>query len=112
MTDLRTFLAEMALDPARFAEFLQEPEESMRSVDLSEEDRAALRSGIPAMIAARVAAYLSYPPPYYSPPLYVTGPMFVTVAPPLYAPPVYVTSPPPPVYVTAPPPLFVTAPPP
>lgn len=108
MADLRTFLAEMALDSSKFAEFLREPESAMRAAELSEEDRAALVSGIPAMIAARLAAYLSYPPPYYSPSLYVAGthPVFVTMA-----HPVYVTSPPG-VYVMSPPPLFVTAPPP
>ena len=120
MTDLRTFLAEMALDPTKFAEFLREPESAMRAEELSEEDRAALLSGIPAMIAARLAAYLAFPPPYYTPaPVFVTSayPHFVTVAPLKYVtapPPLYVTAPPPlyipptyPHYVTSPPPLVM-----
>ena len=67
MTDLRTFLAEMALDPSKFAEFLREPDAAVRAHDLSEEDRAALLSGIPAMIWARLVSYLAFPPPYYTP---------------------------------------------
>jgi hypothetical protein len=106
MTDLRTFLSEMALDPSKFAEFLEDPKSAMRAHDLSEEDRAALLSGIPAMIAARLAAYLAFPPPYYIP-----APVYVTQAGIHFVGPVYVTSPPP-VYVTSPPPLYVTAPPP
>lgn len=125
MTDLRTFLAEMALNPEKFAEFLRDPESALRAGELSEEDRDAVLSGIPAMIAARLAAYLAFPPPYYTP-----APVFVTLAPinyvtvaPCYViapPPKYVTAPPPPLFVTAPPPLymppafpkFVTSPPP
>jgi hypothetical protein len=113
MTDLRSFLSEMALDPAKFAEFLRDPESAMRRERLSEEDRDALLSGIPAMIAARLASYLAFPPPYYTPsPVFVTSPPpnYVTMAP-LYVvapPPNYVTAPPP-LYVTAPPPLYVTA---
>ena len=114
MSDIQTFLADLALDSKKFAEFLREPEAAMDRERLSDEDKAALLSGIPAMIAARLAAYLSYPPPYYSSLLGLIRPTYVTLAPEAYVtvpPPVYVTAPPP-VYVTAPPPLYVTAPPP
>jgi hypothetical protein len=116
LTDLRTFLAEMALDSSRFAEFLRDPESAIRAEGLSDEDRDALLSGIPAMIAARLAAYFAFPPPYYTPPVFVTSPPpnFVTAVPlwVIAPPPKYVTSPPPPLYVTAPPPLHVTRTPP
>ena len=124
MTDLRTFLAEMALDPEKFAEFLRDPKSAMQAQELSHEDREALLSGIPAMIAARLAAYLAFPPPYYipapvfvtsppgwtMPPLGVPSPNFVTMAPMKYvtASPLYVTAPPP-LYIGAP--HFVTSPP-
>ena len=117
MTDLRTFLSEMALDPTKFAEFLSKPEETMMAHELSEEDRDALLSGIPAMIAARLAAYLAFPPPYYIPaPVFVTSPPGWTM-PPLgmpspnfvtLAPIKYVTASP--LYVTAPPPLYIGSP--
>jgi hypothetical protein len=112
MTDLRTFLSEMALDPAKFAKFLREPEAAMRDQDLSDEDRDALLSGIPAMIWARLATYLAFPPPYYTPgTLYVTAPYphFVTAPPPIsgYTPPHFVTAAL--LYVTAPPPLYIPA---
>lgn len=119
MTDLRTFLTEMALDPAKFAEFLREPEAAMRVHELSQEDREALLSGIPAMIWSRLAAYLAFPPPYYTPSFVWAGfpPNFVTV------PPFPPGSPPPgkaaetpinfvtvaPLYVTAAPPLYIPA---
>jgi hypothetical protein len=120
VADLRTFLAEMAVDADRFAEFLRAPEDAMRSAELSEEDREALLSGIPAMIWARLAAYLAFPPPYYSPSLiYVQSvrPTYVTIAPLMYENPQppnmpetaikYVTAAP--LYVTAPPPLTIPA---
>ena len=59
MTDLQTFLSDMALNSEKFAEFLREPEAAMDRARLSKEDKAALLSGIPAMIAARLAAYLA-----------------------------------------------------
>ena len=129
MTDLRTFLSELALDPTKFAEFLRDPEAAMRDRGLNQEDREALLSGIPAMIWARLSAYLQFPPPYYTPALvyqaaYYPRPTFVTM-PPLMSPeelpsspvyyvtraPLYVTQPPP-LYIPASlPPHFVTAPP-
>jgi hypothetical protein len=121
MTDLRTFLSEMALDPAKFAEFLREPESAIRAHDLSKEDREALLSGIPAMIWARLAAYLTYPPPYYTPsliyvesarPTWVTSTPLMSGSPPLEGkPPIkYVTAAP--LYVTATPPLYLPGSPP
>jgi hypothetical protein len=112
MTDLRTFLSEMALDPEKFADFLRDPEAAMRARELSEEDREALLSGIPAMIWARLAAYLAFPPPYYTPgTLYVTAPYphFVTAPPPISGslPPHFVTAAL--LYVTAAPPLYIPA---
>jgi len=123
MSDLQTFLADMALDSTKFAEFLRDPDAAMDRERLSPEDKAALVSGIPAMIASRLAAWLSYPPPYYTPvaPTYVTigGMGLLTVPPPVYVstPPLYVTAPPPlyitstahPVFVTMPPPLVMPA---
>jgi hypothetical protein len=119
MTDLRTFLTEMALDPAKFAEFLREPEAAMRAHELSEEDRAALLSGIPAMIWSRLAAYLAFPPPYYTPaliwagvagyprPTYVTMPPLIPGSAEIPTPINFVTVAP--LYVTSLPPLYLPA---
>ena len=116
MTDLRTFLSELALDPKKFADFLKDPEAEMSNRGLAQEDRDALLSGIPAMIWARLAAYLQFPPPYYTPVniigAYNPRPTFVTV-PPLTpspeempsSPVYYVTRAP--LYVTQPPPLYL-----
>ena len=117
MTDLRTFLAEMALDPEKFADFLRDPESALRDQGLSKEDSEALLSGIPAMIAARLAAYLAFPPPYYMPaPVFVTAPPGWTMPPFGMPSPNFVTMVPmkfaaaAPLYVTAPPPLHIASP--
>ncbi len=112
--NLQTFLTELALDPKKFAAFLEDPERTMRDRRLNDEDREALLSGIPAMIWARLVAYMQFPPPYYTPiieasfprPTYVTMPPLV--ASPDEIPPTrvyYVTRVP--IYVTLPPPLYI-----
>jgi hypothetical protein len=55
MAELREFLSELATDPQRLGEFIQDPEGAMTAAELSDEDKNALRSGFPAMISARLA---------------------------------------------------------
>lgn len=119
MADIQTFLADLALDASKFAEFLRNPDAAMDRARLSTDDKEALKSGIPAMILARLAAYLAYPPPYYTPvslSQLPTHPTFVTMAP--YPLPTFVTKVPylfvtatPVLYVKPGDPLYVTLPP-
>jgi hypothetical protein len=140
MSNLQDFLADMALDPEKFENFLRDPNEAIGRAGLSDEDRDALLSGIPAMIWARLAQFLAFPPPYYTPatdlfagfprPNFVTMPPFAPM-PPDYQPPagmpginfvtramLYVTAVPPlylpgsPNFVTTPPPPHAPEPPP
>ncbi len=55
MAELRDFLSELATDPQRLGEFIQDPESAMTAAELSDEDKNALRSGFPAIIYARLA---------------------------------------------------------
>ena len=55
MAELREFLSELATDPQRLGEFIQDPEGAMTTAELSDEDKNALRSGFPAIISARLA---------------------------------------------------------
>jgi len=54
-TDLKEFLSSLATDPRKLGEFLHEPEAAMSAANLSEADKAALKSGVTGMIAARLA---------------------------------------------------------
>src|SRR5437762_3028348 len=54
-TGLKEFLSNLATDPRKLGEFLHEPEASMSAANLSEADKAALRSGVSGMVAARLA---------------------------------------------------------
>ena len=54
-TGLKQFLSNLATDPRKLGEFLHEPEAGMSAANLSEADKAALRSGVAGMIAARLA---------------------------------------------------------
>jgi hypothetical protein len=55
MAELRDFLSDLATDPQRLGEFIQDPEGAMSAAELSDEDKNALRSGFPAIIYARLA---------------------------------------------------------
>src|SRR3954468_12005720 len=55
MATLREFLAELATDATRLGEFILDPDTSMSGAELSEADKAALRSGFGNVIAARLA---------------------------------------------------------
>ena len=55
VTDLKQFLSSLATDAHKLGEFLHEPEAGMSAANLSEADKAALRSGVAGMIAARLA---------------------------------------------------------
>jgi len=129
-TDLKEFMSGLATDPRKLGEFLHEPEDTMSAANLSEEDKAALRSGVPGMIYARLKGvsmehafwpvtlnkappapapqYFVQPPPQhvvYPPPQYVVyPPQFVVQPPPQYV--VY-----PPQFVVQPPPQYVVYPP-
>jgi precorrin-6B methylase 1 len=45
VTDLNKFLAQLAIDPARLADFIRDPNAVMEGADLDEQARQALRSG-------------------------------------------------------------------
>jgi hypothetical protein len=55
MATLREFLSELATDPTRLGEFILDPDAAMSAAELSEADKAALRSGFANLIAARLA---------------------------------------------------------
>jgi hypothetical protein len=55
MADLKAFLATLATDPSRLGEFIRDPEAAMVAEGLSEDDKAALKSGFPGIIHARLA---------------------------------------------------------
>src|SRR5437762_12557509 len=54
-TGLKEFLSNLATNPQKLGEFLHEPEAAMSAANLSEADKAALRSGVSGMVAARLA---------------------------------------------------------
>jgi hypothetical protein len=128
MADLKSYLSEIAIDSTRLGKFLLDPEEEMESAGLNDEDKLALRAGLPAMIAARLAgapAGAAFTPEAGRPPqLLFTPPQFVVghlVVPPpqqfvVQPPPQFVVQPPPqfvaPQFVVHPPPQFVVQPPP
>src|SRR5437667_5746836 len=51
-TGLKEFLSNLATDPRKLGEFLHAPEDMMSAANLSEGDKAALRSGVPGMVYA------------------------------------------------------------
>jgi hypothetical protein len=55
MANLKDFLTELATDPKKLGEFIHNPEAAMATEGLSNEDQAALRSGFPGIIYARLA---------------------------------------------------------
>jgi outer membrane biosynthesis protein TonB len=55
MAKLVDFLAELAINPQKLGEFIHDPEAAMHDAGLNSEDRAALRSGFPNIIYARLA---------------------------------------------------------
>lgn len=55
MAKLIDFLAELAINPQKLGEFIHDPEATMTAERLSSEDQAALRSGFPGIIYARLA---------------------------------------------------------
>jgi hypothetical protein len=54
-TELREFLAGLATDPKRLAEFMADADDVMEKAELAEDDRNLLRSGNLAGIQARLA---------------------------------------------------------
>jgi len=131
MSDLKTFLSKIAVDPTKLGEFLLDPEKVMSAAKLSDEDKTALRAGVPALIAARLAGRaldeilgLQAGQPFQfvvQPPQFVVHPpQFVVQPPPQFVvhPPHFVVQPPPqfvvhpPQFVVQPPPQFVVYPPP
>src|SRR5215472_4193764 len=55
MADLKEFLAELAIDPQKLGEFIHDPESAMEAAGLTDNDKAALRSGFASIIYARLA---------------------------------------------------------
>ena len=55
MATLKDFLASLATDSHKLGEFIHDPEGAMKAAELSEDDKAALKSGFPALIHARLA---------------------------------------------------------
>lgn len=55
MADLKEFLANLATDPSALGNFIIDPDAAMKRAQLSEEDQAALKSGFPGLIHARLA---------------------------------------------------------
>src|SRR5215813_2066904 len=55
MADLKEFLASLATDPHKLGEFIHDPEAAMTAAQLSDDDKAAIKSGFPALIHARLA---------------------------------------------------------
>jgi hypothetical protein len=93
-TSLKEFLSNLATDPRKLGEFLHAPEAAMSAAKLSEADKAALRSGVAGMVAARLAGvpldqafkWMQAPP---------QAPWMQVV---VYPPPQFVVQPPPPPY--------------
>ena len=54
-TSLKEFLSILATDARKLGEFLHQPEAAMSAANVSELDKAALRSGVAGMVAARLA---------------------------------------------------------
>ena len=95
MAELKDFLAELAINPKKLGEFIHDPEAAMTKAELSKEDKAALLSGFPSIIYARLAGVptqqafqitssspigmqpnVTQIPPYY--------PIYIVLAPPSY----------------------------
>jgi len=55
MADLKDFLSSLATDPSKLGEFIRDPEAVAKKAELSDDDLAALKSGLPALIHARLA---------------------------------------------------------
>jgi hypothetical protein len=124
-TGLKEFLSNLATDPTKLGEFLHKPEAAMSAANLSEADKAALRSGVAGMVAARLAgvpldkafAYMIHP--IAAPPQYVVQPTYINyMYHPIAAAPQYVVQPTQmnymfhpiaaaPQYVVQPPPTFI-----
>ncbi len=54
LTTLKHFLVELATDREKLAEYLRSPDEVVQEAGLSEADRAALESGDPSVLEARL----------------------------------------------------------
>jgi len=95
VAELKDFLAELAINPKKLGEFIHDPEAAMTKAELSKEDKAALLSGFPSIIYARLAGVptqqafqitssspigmqpnVTQIPPYY--------PIYIVLAPPSY----------------------------
>src|SRR5947208_11914553 len=120
---LNEFLSELATEPSRLADFMRDPEGQMEAAGLGEQDKFALRSGLPYVVAARLSGAsledafslsLQIPPlvPQLAlfPQLQVLG--LLQPPPQQVQPPPNVVAPPPPNFVAPPPPPNVVSPPP
>jgi hypothetical protein len=111
MAKLKNFLSQLAEDPKKLGEFIHDPEAAMNAAKLSDNDKAALRSGFPAIIYARLAGVPvkeafqmalqqmqvtpQLPPGYCPPQPYITCPPQPITCPPQPAcPPQPITCPP------------------
>jgi hypothetical protein len=141
-TSLKEFLSILATDARKLGEFLHQPEAAMSAANLSELDKAALRSGVAGMVAARLAGvpldqafgpymkaalmihYIQMPPAWLIHYMQAPPPQFVVQQPPpawlihymQAPPPQFVAQQPPPAYLIhymqTPPPQFVAQQPP
>lgn len=55
MAELKDFLANLAIDPRALGAFIHDPEGAMTAAKLSEDDKAAIKSGFPTLIYLRLA---------------------------------------------------------
>ena len=98
-TGLKEFLSNLATDPRKLGEFLHEPEAAMSAANLSEADKAALRSGVSGMVAARLAGVpleqAFQPPPHIG----LTAHIGVPPQPPHIGPPPHIGLTPQPQYI-------------
>ena len=125
-TSLKEFLSILATDARKLGEFLHQPEAAMSAANLSELDKAALRSGVAGMVAARLAGvpldqafgpymkaalmihYIQAPVPWMIHYMQTPPPQFVVQPTPPYmqqAPPAWLIH-----YMQTPPPQFVVQP--
>src|SRR5437762_1014478 len=98
-TDLKEFLSNLATDPGKLGGFLHAPEDTMFAANLSEADKAALRSGVSGMVAARLAGVpleqAFQPPPHIG----LTAHIGVPPQPPHIGPPPHIGLTPQPQYI-------------
>lgn len=55
MDKLEDFLTKLATDPQTLGQFIHDPDAAMNAANLSNEEQAALRTGFPDLVDARLA---------------------------------------------------------